>query len=105
MQSGAQERWLEARARMRRRVDAVLWQDAGIPSHERQKYADWILDRIFKDEYLALLTDSWAVWRQDDNANQFVVRSGLTYPEAKALVRELEARGHKQFYWYKPAET
>ena len=60
MQSDAQERWLEARERMRRRVDAVLWQDAGIPSH-----VDWILDRIFKDEYLALLTDSWAVWRQD----------------------------------------
>jgi hypothetical protein len=94
MQSGAQASWLEARERMRAQVDAVLSQDAAIPSPEREKYADWITDRIFEDEYLALQTDSWAVWRQGDNANRFVVRSGLTYEEMKALARELEGRGH-----------
>jgi hypothetical protein len=104
MQSDAQERWHEAREWMRRRVDNVLRQNAGIPSPQRETQVDWILDRVFKDEYLALLTDSWAVWRQDDNANHFVVRSGLTYQEAKALVQELEGRGHKQFYWCRPAE-
>jgi hypothetical protein len=94
MQSSAQERWQEARERMRPRVAAVLGQDSGVPSSEREKYADWITDRIFEDEYLALQTDSWAVWRQGDNANRFVVRSGLTYEEMKALARELEGRGH-----------
>ena len=104
MQNGAQDRWREARERMRPCIDAVLRKDANIPSPERERYADWILDRVFKDEYLALLTDCWAVWRQDDNANHFAVRSGLTYQEAKALVQELEGRGHKQFYWCCPAE-
>lgn len=68
---------------------------APVHAPEREKHVDWILDRIFKVEYLALLTDSWAVWRQGDNANHFQVRSCLTYPQAKTLARELESRGHK----------
>jgi hypothetical protein len=103
MQSEVQERWLEARERMRRRIDAGLWQDIGISSPERARYVDWILDEIFKDEYVALLRDDWTVWRQDDNGNHFVVQASLTYGQSKSLVKTLEEKGHKQFYWYRPA--
>ncbi len=43
--------------------------------------------------------ESWAVHRQDDNGNHFVVRAGLDREEAIRLASELEARGHKQLYW------
>ena len=49
------ERWIQARERMRPYVDAVFWQDIGIPSPDRERYVDWILDKIVKDEYLAVL--------------------------------------------------
>jgi phage replication-related protein YjqB (UPF0714/DUF867 family) len=42
---------------------------------------------------------SWAVHRQDDNGNRFVVCGGLDREEADRLASELEARGHKQLYW------
>ena len=42
---------------------------------------------------------NWSVWRQDDNANTFLVQANLTESEALMVVREYEARGHKQFYW------
>jgi hypothetical protein len=45
------------------------------------------------------LAGSWAVHRQDDNGNRFVVRAGLHREEAMRLASELEARGHKQLYW------
>jgi hypothetical protein len=40
MQSEVQERWLEARQRMRPKIDAVLWQDIAVPSPERETYVD-----------------------------------------------------------------
>lgn len=42
---------------------------------------------------------TWAVHRQDDNGNRFVVQSGLTREAAERLVTTLETRGHKQLYW------
>jgi hypothetical protein len=42
---------------------------------------------------------TWAVHRQDDNGNRFVVRAGLGREEAIRLAAELESRGHKQLYW------
>lgn len=44
------ERWVEARGRMRPYVDAVFWQDLGVPSPDRERYVDWILDKIVKDD-------------------------------------------------------
>jgi UDP-N-acetyl-2-amino-2-deoxyglucuronate dehydrogenase len=44
----------------------------------------------------------WAVHRQDDNGNRFVVREHLSQAEAVRLVAEFEARGHKQMYWAEP---
>ena len=41
----------------------------------------------------------WTVWRQDDNGNRFVVKSGLTEQQARQLTSELESHGHKQLYW------
>jgi hypothetical protein len=41
----------------------------------------------------------WAVYRQDDNGNVFVVRRGLSQAEAQRLAAELESHGHKQLYW------
>jgi hypothetical protein len=42
---------------------------------------------------------TWAVHRQDDNGNRFVVKTGLSREEAERLVAMYEARGHKQMYW------
>jgi hypothetical protein len=42
---------------------------------------------------------AWAVHRQDDNGNRFVVATGLSREDAERLVRVYEARGHKQWYW------
>jgi hypothetical protein len=44
----------------------------------------------------------WAVHRQDDNGNRFVVQTHLSREEAERLVMELERRGHKQVYWAEP---
>ena len=41
----------------------------------------------------------WAVWRQDDNSNTFLVEKGLSEEGAKKLVEKYEAKGHKQTYW------
>ena len=43
----------------------------------------------------------FSVWRVDDNNNEFLVRDKLTEQEALALVREYEAKGHRQAYWVK----
>ena len=47
---------------------------------------------------------TWAVHRQDDNGNRFVVRTGLSREEAERLVAEFETLGHKQHYWVEPAD-
>ena len=44
---------------------------------------------------------TWYVWRQDDNGNIALVKSGLTKAETLRLVVEYEAKGHKQTYWAK----
>jgi len=44
---------------------------------------------------------NWSVWRQDNNGNVFMVKSGLVEAEALRLVAEYEAKGHKQTYWAK----
>lgn len=43
----------------------------------------------------------FSVWRLDDNNNEFLVQGKLTEQEALALVREYEAKGHRQAYWVK----
>jgi hypothetical protein len=48
-------RWIDARERMRPYIDALLWQDLEVPSPDRERYVNWILDKIIKDEYLAAL--------------------------------------------------
>jgi hypothetical protein len=48
---------------------------------------------------------TWAVYRQDDNGNCFVVSTRLSKEEAERLVTEFEARGHKQVYWAEPELT
>jgi hypothetical protein len=45
---------------------------------------------------------TWAVHRQDDNGNRFVVQTGLTPDEAERFVVQFEAKGHKQVYWAEP---
>jgi phage replication-related protein YjqB (UPF0714/DUF867 family) len=45
---------------------------------------------------------TWAVHRQDDNGQRFLVRGGLGREEAEELAAELARRGHKQLYWVEP---
>lgn len=42
---------------------------------------------------------NWSVWRQDDNGNVTLVKSGLTEIDALQLVSAYDGKGHKQTYW------
>ncbi len=90
---------------MRPLVDAVFWQDLGIDSPEKERYVDWILDRIVKPEFDRHTPALWSVWRQDDNGNRFLVESGLSRDTARRTASEFERRGHKQTYWIEPSRT
>jgi hypothetical protein len=46
--------------------------------------------------------ETWAVVRQDDHGNRFVVKTGLSHQQAEEIAREFEARGHKQMYSVEP---
>lgn len=41
----------------------------------------------------------WAVWRQDDNGNRFLIQGQLSRADAEAEVTRFTALGHKQLYW------
>ena len=47
-------------------------------------------------------TSSFAVWRQDDNGIESLVKGFLTRTQATDLAAEYEARGHKQLYSVRP---
>ncbi len=47
--------------------------------------------------------ENWAVWRQDDNGNRFLISAGHSRGKAEKIAQEFEARGHKQMYWVAPA--
>ena len=42
---------------------------------------------------------SWAVWRQDDSGSKFLIEANLSEAQAQAMVKDFEAKGHKQTYW------
>ena len=44
-------------------------------------------------------SDSYALFRQDDNGVVMQIGHCMTETAASAKIAELEARGHKQFYW------
>lgn len=48
---------------------------------------------------------TWAVWRQDDSGNRYLIEANLTEEHAKALVADFESKGHKQTYWCSNEET
>jgi len=97
-----EDRWSDARERIRPYIDAVLWQEIGVPSSDRARFVDWILDEIFKPEYIGLLRNEWTVWR-DDKIKHFLVEGSLTFDQAVALVENLRKQNDGQFYWYAPA--
>lgn len=43
----------------------------------------------------------WSVWREDDNSNSFLIKDNLLKNEASQLVKDYEAKGHKQTYYIK----
>lgn len=59
----------------------------GLPGHRRGRDSD---------------SQRYEVCRVDDNGNEFVIQADLSFDEAKALVDQYEARGHKQLYWARP---
>lgn len=44
----------------------------------------------------------WALWRQDDNGNRFLVSLSLTRSGARQDQESYERLGHKQCYWVEP---
>jgi hypothetical protein len=102
MDASLERIWSEARERMRRPVDAVLWQELAVSSPEKERYVDWILDQIVRREYLAALGDEWTVWREDENGKHVPVEENLSYRRAKSLLEELKAHGAGVYYWYAP---
>ena len=102
MDAGLERKWLEARERMRRPVDAVFWQELAVASPERERYVDWILDQIVRQEYMAALGDDWTVWRENENGKHVPVEGNLSYERAQSLLEELRKSGAKVRYWYGP---
>ena len=49
-------------------------------------------------------SDSYALFRQDDNGAVTQIGHRMTQKAALARIAELEARGHKQFYWMEKEE-
>jgi hypothetical protein len=49
--------------------------------------------------------NDWQLWRQDDSGNRYLVAGKLSEVEARRLLEEYEARGHKQLYWIARAPT
>ncbi len=77
----------------------VLPSPSGLNAH----YQRTELAALFRDCRLYLETlappSYWALWREDDNGNRFLVQAGLTQAEAQALLVDFQSRGHKQCYW------
>ena len=46
----------------------------------------------------------WALWRQDDNGNRFLIARFDSAEAAEAEQRRYEALGHKQTYWVEAAD-
>jgi hypothetical protein len=44
----------------------------------------------------------WALWRQDDNGNKFLISVKETREEVQKLQESYEKRGHKQYYFVEP---
>ena len=47
----------------------------------------------------------WAVWRQDDHGNRFLVTVARCRSDAARLADAYEAKGHKQLYWIEQAQV
>ena len=68
----------------------------------------WVLDQIIKHyphrraEIESL--HAFQVWRIDDNGNVFTVGEPTSERDARCLVQQYEARGHKQMYWVAPVK-
>jgi hypothetical protein len=58
------------------------------------------LDSAGDDSKLTKLAErTWSVWRLDDSGTRFRMAADLSEGEAKQMVSDFEARGHKQTYW------
>jgi hypothetical protein len=44
----------------------------------------------------------WALWREDDNANQFELERSYSFAKLELRERTMRERGHRQFYWIDP---
>jgi hypothetical protein len=98
-------RWGEARERMRPYIDALFFQDLGLSPSERNRYVDWILDKIIRPEYVRVLEDDWTIWQQDQSGDHLALQSGLTYKNAKSILQENRRLNPNSFYWYAPTRS
>ncbi len=44
-------------------------------------------------------TNTYALWRQDDNGNRFCIETALTEEDARRKAKHFEDLGHKQMFW------
>ncbi|TGL31636.1 hypothetical protein EHQ52_17060 [Leptospira koniambonensis] len=100
MKHSSDERWKEARKRVEPYVHAVFWQDLGV--EDSQRYVDWILDRLVKHEFLAVLEDNYALWKSDENRDRILLISDLKYPEARKILNEKLEKDPNTYYWIQP---
>jgi hypothetical protein len=58
-----------------------------------------IIQRYPQRETEVIQLKAFQVWRIDDNGNVFTVGEPTSERDARCLVAQYEARGHKQMYW------
>jgi hypothetical protein len=100
--NGEEDLWLAARARMLPYVSAVFWQDFGIGGEDHDRAVNWMLDRVFRPEFMGATGRAvWRVMREEGGQHQTVAR-GLTRPAALEILNHLQGVGEQQFHWMEP---
>ncbi|PJZ76220.1 hypothetical protein CH365_15480 [Leptospira neocaledonica] len=100
MRYSYEERWEEARKRIEPMVYAMFWQDLDIPGEHAVTYVNWILDRLFRPEYLSALEDKWSIYGSIQG-EIVELEANLSYEDAKDFL--VKKQGDRISHWIGPS--